>query len=200
MCCRGWAPSAPGSAGGGSRRCPRGTSRRDRSHGLERDHRFQGATVGEISVELRLRTDLPLGELGTLLVPGIVVALVGFAEPASIARRYAAEDRRPWDSNREFVRQGLANIASGVAGGLSRGWFILPNGPEPSRRGAQPMEWIPYRGHGPGTAAVLPRPGAAARRGPRRPGDRRGDLAGGRPCAPSCATGAGPAPSSSLRS
>ncbi len=50
-----------------------------------------------------------------------MIAVVGFAEPASIARRYAAMDRQPWDSNREFVGQGLANLASGAAGGFAVG-------------------------------------------------------------------------------
>jgi SulP family sulfate permease len=50
-----------------------------------------------------------------------VIALVGFAEPAAIARRYAAEERKPWNSNKEFVGQGLANVAAGFAGGYPVG-------------------------------------------------------------------------------
>jgi SulP family sulfate permease len=73
--------------------------------------------VGEIPVELTIRTEIPWADVPALLLPGLVIALVGFAEPAAIARRYAAADRKPWDSNREFVGQGLANMASGVAGG-----------------------------------------------------------------------------------
>ncbi|HWL96162.1 MAG TPA: SulP family inorganic anion transporter [Nocardioidaceae bacterium] len=80
-----------------------------------------GNVVGDITVGLHAPESLPLSDLGSLLVPGLVIALVGFAEPASIARRYAAQDRCPWDSNREFVGQGLANVASGLAGGYPVG-------------------------------------------------------------------------------
>jgi sulfate permease, SulP family len=65
--------------------------------------------------------DLPWGEVASLLVPGTVIALVGFAEPASVARTLAAQDRRPWDPDREFVGQGAANVAAGVTGGFPVG-------------------------------------------------------------------------------
>jgi SulP family sulfate permease len=78
---------------------------------------YEGRVVGNVTVELSMRADLPWGGLGSLVVPALVIALVGFAEPAAIARRYAAEDRKPWNSNKEFVGQGLANIAAGFAGG-----------------------------------------------------------------------------------
>lgn len=82
---------------------------------------YEGSVVGDIALDPGLPTGLPLGEVSRLLVPGVVIALVGFAEPASIARRYAAEERRPWDANREFVGQGLANVAAGLAGGYPVG-------------------------------------------------------------------------------
>jgi len=82
---------------------------------------YDGATVGTIEVHLQAPTPVTLGDLGALLLPGLVIAVVGFAEPASIARHYAAKDRQPWDPNREFVGQGLANLASGAAGGLPVG-------------------------------------------------------------------------------
>jgi SulP family sulfate permease len=50
-----------------------------------------------------------------------VIALVGFAEPAAIARTYAAADRLRWDPNRELLSQGVANLASGLAGGFPVG-------------------------------------------------------------------------------
>lgn len=68
-----------------------------------------------------LRLDLPWGDLPRLLVPGAVIALVGFAEAASISRRYATEDRQTWDPDREFVGQGLANLASGAFNGYPAG-------------------------------------------------------------------------------
>lgn len=82
---------------------------------------YQGEIVGDVSARITLHTDLPWGDVGSLLLPAAVIALVGFAEPAAIARRYAAEERRPWDSNREFVGQGLANVAAGLAGGYPVG-------------------------------------------------------------------------------
>lgn len=82
---------------------------------------YQGSTVGDIQVAFTLETDLPWGDVPALLLPALVIAVVGFAEPAAIARKYAAEDRTFWDSNKEFVGQGLANVASGVAGGYPVG-------------------------------------------------------------------------------
>lgn len=78
--------------------------------------------VGDIPSGLPpVSVGLPWGTLGSLVLPGIVIALVGFAEPASIARRYAAEDRMSWNPNKEFIGQGLANIASGMFSGYPAG-------------------------------------------------------------------------------
>jgi SulP family sulfate permease len=82
---------------------------------------YDGSVVGDIPVALDVGVDLPWADLPDLLLPALVIALVGFAEPSAIARKYAAEDRTFWDSNREFMGQGLANIASGVAGGYPVG-------------------------------------------------------------------------------
>ena len=83
---------------------------------------YDGATVGDVPSGLPpLSVDLPWSDLLSLLVPGIVIALVGFAEPASIARTFAAAERRPWDPNREFVSQGAANVASAFSGGFPVG-------------------------------------------------------------------------------
>jgi len=57
----------------------------------------------------------------SLMVPGAVIALVGFAEPASIARIFAAQDRERWSPNKELVSQGVANLASGLSGGFPVG-------------------------------------------------------------------------------
>lgn len=62
-----------------------------------------------------------LSGLPGLLVPGVVIALVGFAEPASIARQYASADRAAWSPDREFVGQGLGNLGSGLFGGYPVG-------------------------------------------------------------------------------
>jgi len=74
-------------------------------------------TLGDIPARLpALQLEIPLRTLRQLIVPGGVIALVGFAEPAAIARTMAAQDRQFWDPNREFVSQGVANIASGLCG------------------------------------------------------------------------------------
>ncbi|HEX6249427.1 MAG TPA: SulP family inorganic anion transporter [Nocardioidaceae bacterium] len=82
---------------------------------------YDGSTVGDIQAAFTLETSLPWGDIPSLLLPALVIAVVGFAEPAAIARKYAAEDRTHWDSNKEFMGQGLANVASGVAGGYPVG-------------------------------------------------------------------------------
>jgi SulP family sulfate permease len=83
---------------------------------------YSGTVVGDLPGGfLSIGLDLPYGETGSLIVPGIVIALVGFAEPASIARTFATADRIPWDANRELVSQGVANLASGVSGAFPVG-------------------------------------------------------------------------------
>lgn len=83
---------------------------------------YDGRLIGEIPVGAPpLSVDLPWGRLPELLVPGAIIALVGFAEPASIARRFAAEDRARWSADREFVSQGAANVAAAFTGGFPVG-------------------------------------------------------------------------------
>jgi SulP family sulfate permease len=83
---------------------------------------YTGSQVGDIPGGLLdVRVDLPWSELPSLLVPGIIIALVGFIEPSSIARTFAARERRQWDADREFVSQGAANVAAAVAGGFPVG-------------------------------------------------------------------------------
>jgi SulP family sulfate permease len=83
---------------------------------------YDAPTVGPIPSEYPpFSVDMPWSELPSLLVPGIVIALVGFVEPSSIARTFAARERRAWDSNREFLSQGAANVASALSGGFPVG-------------------------------------------------------------------------------
>lgn len=83
---------------------------------------YSGSTVGALDGGfLRLQVDFPFGDAGRLLVPALAIALVGFAEPASIARTFAAEEREAWDSNREMISQGVANVAAGVSGAFPVG-------------------------------------------------------------------------------
>ena len=80
---------------------------------------YDGTVVGDLPGGfITLSLDLPYSQTPSLLVAGIVIALVGFAEPASIARTFATADRIPWSANRELLSQGVANIASGISGGF----------------------------------------------------------------------------------
>lgn len=84
---------------------------------------YDGSTVGSIPSRVLppLSLELPWRELPSLVVPAAIIALVGFVEPSSIARTFAAQDRRRWDANREFASQGAANVAAAVSGGFPVG-------------------------------------------------------------------------------
>jgi SulP family sulfate permease len=83
---------------------------------------YSGFVVGELPGGFPTPSlDLPWSETSRLLVPGFIIAVVGFAEPASIARIYAAQERIPWNASRELVSQGVANLTSGVVGGFPVG-------------------------------------------------------------------------------
>jgi SulP family sulfate permease len=83
---------------------------------------YRGPQIGHLHAGLPpLTRSLPLTTLPHLLVPALVIALIGFAEASSIARTFAARDQRRWDANREFVSQGVANVAAGLFGGFPVG-------------------------------------------------------------------------------
>lgn len=83
---------------------------------------YGGEALGTVPTGLPpFSLDLPYGQLGALVLPALVVALVGFAEPTAIARTFAAADRERWSADRELVSQGVANLASGISGGIPVG-------------------------------------------------------------------------------
>lgn len=83
---------------------------------------YEGPTVGHLPAGLPVPSlDLPWTQLPAMLLPALVIALIGFAEPAAIARQYATADRHSWDPNRELISQGLANFAAGFGGGYAVG-------------------------------------------------------------------------------
>ncbi len=47
-----------------------------------------------------------------MILPALVIAIVGFAEPAAIARTFEKETKTKWNPNKELVSQGVANIAA----------------------------------------------------------------------------------------
>lgn len=83
---------------------------------------YGGPVVGAIpDAWPRPRLDLPWSQAPRLAVGAVVLALVGFAEAASIGRDLAARARRRWDPDRAFVAQGAANLAAGLFGGFPVG-------------------------------------------------------------------------------
>lgn len=83
---------------------------------------YPGEVVGEVPAGLPpITLDLPWRELPTVVLAGVVIALVGFAEAASIARIHATRERQHWDPDRDFVSQGVANVAAAFTGGFPVG-------------------------------------------------------------------------------
>ena len=83
---------------------------------------YDGDVVGELPGDfVSLSLDLPFSRWTDLVIPGVVIALVGFAEPASISRTFATLDRIPWSANRELVSSGIANLTSGLSGAFPVG-------------------------------------------------------------------------------
>ncbi len=78
---------------------------------------FDGEVVGDLPGTLpSLSLSYDWSALGDLLIPALVIALVGFAEPSSIARLFAKESGTRWNADRELLSQGLANLTSSVSG------------------------------------------------------------------------------------
>jgi SulP family sulfate permease len=83
---------------------------------------YEGATVGAIPAGLPpVSLDLPWSRLPSLIVPGVVISVIGFAEGVSIARVFASEQRQQWDANREFISKGLGTAVAGLCSGLPIG-------------------------------------------------------------------------------
>lgn len=83
---------------------------------------YGGSIVGELDGGfISLSLDFQWGSTTDLIVPAIAIALVGFAEPSSIARTFAAADKEPWNADREMVSQGVANLAAGFSGAFPVG-------------------------------------------------------------------------------
>jgi len=82
---------------------------------------WQLPTVGSMPLFIPLPTlDLPWEQAGRLALGAAVIAIIGFAEPAAIARAFA-ERGKPWNPDRELLGQGAANLASGLMSGLPVG-------------------------------------------------------------------------------
>ncbi len=64
---------------------------------------------------------VPWDRIPSVLLSGVLIALIGFTEAASISRRFASEDRKRWSADREFISQGAANLAAAAFGGMPCG-------------------------------------------------------------------------------
>ena len=83
---------------------------------------YSGAVIGEVPAAVpSLSLALPWVYIPHLIFPAIVIALVGFAEPAAIARTMATQTRTRWSSDRELISQGAANFSAGLVGGFPVG-------------------------------------------------------------------------------
>ena len=83
---------------------------------------YTAGRLGEIPEGfITLSISMPWSRVVDLLIPGVVIATIGFAEATAISRSFAVQDREKWDSNRELIGQGVANVAAAVAGGFPVG-------------------------------------------------------------------------------
>ncbi|MGH2627633.1 MAG: SulP family inorganic anion transporter, partial [Anaerolineales bacterium] len=83
---------------------------------------YDGPVVGDVTGGFPVFSlDLPWPSVPRLILPALVIAVVGFAEPASIARYYATHERAAWNPDRELVSQGVANLAAAIGGGFPAG-------------------------------------------------------------------------------
>jgi sulfate permease, SulP family len=90
---------------------------------------YSGPIVGDIDTGLPvLELTVPWASAWRLLLPALVISVVGFSEAASIARTYATLERKRWDPDKEFIGQGLANIAAGAVGGFPSGGSFTRSG------------------------------------------------------------------------
>ena len=59
---------------------------------------------------------LPWDQIPTLFLGALVIALIGFAEPASIARTFANETGERWNADQEMFASGMANFVAAFSG------------------------------------------------------------------------------------
>lgn len=84
--------------------------------------KFDGAVVGAIPAGFPpISFAFPWNDLPALIVGGLVIALVGFAEPSAIARTFAKADGIPWSATRELFSSGMANLTTSISGGFPIG-------------------------------------------------------------------------------
>ena len=84
---------------------------------------YAGPQIGPVPTSILppLQFDLPWSGAVSMIVPGVIIALVGFAEIASVSQVYAEREKQLWHPNREFISQGVANLAAGFVGAFPVG-------------------------------------------------------------------------------
>ena len=140
---------------------------------------YAGSKVGDLDGGfIPLSLDFGWSAAPSLLLPAAVIALVGFAEPAAIARTFAAADRLPWNANREMVSQGVANLASAVSGAFPVGGSFSRKLAQSHCRGHQRLVGRDHRGVRAGRAAAGAAAGGPAHLRSRRDRDCGGPASG----------------------
>jgi sulfate permease, SulP family len=86
-----------------------------------RYHELGGSIVGEIPRGLPTLNlpQIEISTIPTLFSTALIVAILGFMESFSIAKSLALKTKQKMDLNRQFIGQGLANIASAAFQGYS---------------------------------------------------------------------------------
>jgi SulP family sulfate permease len=83
-----------------------------------------GAVIGALPSSLpslSLPTAPSWEELGLLVGPAVLIALVSFLEAASSAKTENQKEGTLWQENQDLIGQGLAKIASGLSGSFATG-------------------------------------------------------------------------------
>jgi SulP family sulfate permease len=81
-----------------------------------------GPTVGAVDTPVVPPLgSLPWDRFGSLLLPALVIAVVGFIEPTIVGRSLGAAETGRWNADRELLSSGLTNLAAGAAGGFPVG-------------------------------------------------------------------------------
>ncbi len=81
-----------------------------------------GAVVGALPIGLPsfyVPTLLNWSQLGELVMPAIVIALISFLETASSAKMQCKIEGTRWNDNQDLIGQGLAKIASAFSGSFA---------------------------------------------------------------------------------
>jgi len=78
---------------------------------------YPGTKIDDIPEGLpAFSVNLPWGQIPTIALGALIIALIGFAEPASIARTFANETGERWNANQEMVASGMANFVASFCG------------------------------------------------------------------------------------